>query len=89
MRVLQSTSQAQTWTGQVPGTQDLILNITSSELVMCLARKPESRSPSFASQAKPNSGLDEGLGFGLRLVKPKPGLEALALSNKISCVDGS
>jgi hypothetical protein len=47
-------------------------------LVMCLAwleaQKPESQSPGFASQAKPNSGLDRGLGFGLRLVKPKPGL---------------
>jgi hypothetical protein len=62
-------------------------------LVMCLAwleaRKPESQSPGFASQAKPNSGLDRGLGFGLRLVKPKPGLQALAFTNKISCVDDS
>ncbi|KAJ7823345.1 hypothetical protein B0H14DRAFT_2597997 [Mycena olivaceomarginata] len=36
---------------------------------MCLAwleaRKPESQSPGFASQAKPNSGLDGGFGFGL------------------------
>jgi hypothetical protein len=53
---------------------------------MCLAwleaREPESQSPGFASQAEPSSGLDGGLGFGLRLVKPKPGLEALALTKK-------
>jgi hypothetical protein len=61
--------------------------------VMCLAWleawKPESQSPGFASQVKPNSGLDGGLGFGLRSVKPKPGLQALALTNKIFCVVSS
>ncbi|KAJ7304884.1 hypothetical protein DFH08DRAFT_825243 [Mycena albidolilacea] len=40
-------------------------------IVMCLAwleaRKPESQSLGFVSQAKPNSGLDGGLGSGLRL----------------------
>jgi hypothetical protein len=60
---------------------------------MCLAwleaQKLESQNPGFASQAKPNSGFDGGLGFGLKLVKPKPGLQALALTNEISSVDGS
>jgi hypothetical protein len=41
---------------------------------------PKSKALALQSQARPKSGLDKGFSFGLRSAKPKPGLEARALT---------
>ncbi|KAJ6614101.1 hypothetical protein B0H10DRAFT_1950895 [Mycena sp. CBHHK59/15] len=44
--------------------------------------RPGSQALALQSQAKPNSWLRQGFGFGLRLEKPKPGQQAMALAGR-------